>query len=72
MKAISAGTDNVYETVLELINKNPELKPDVVLSDEDTLSKMSDEEYANFQPYLVYADEKNGIARLGHKIDAQR
>lgn len=49
MKAISAGTDNVYETVLELINKNPELKPDVVLSDEDTLSKMSDEEYEILQ-----------------------
>lgn len=37
-----------------------------------TFVQMSDEEYANFQPYLVYADAKNGIARLGHKIDAQR
>ena len=37
-----------------------------------TFVQMSDEEYANFQPYLVYANEKNGIARLGHKIDAQR
>ncbi len=37
-----------------------------------TFVQMSDEEYANFQPYLVYADAKNQIARLGHKIATQK
>lgn len=49
MKAISAGTDNVYETVFDLVKQKPELKPDVIFSDEETLSKMSDEEYEVLQ-----------------------
>lgn len=37
-----------------------------------TFVMMTDEEYKNHIPWLVYADEKNGIARLGHQIATQK
>ena len=37
-----------------------------------TFVMMTDEEYEKHTPWLVYADEKNGIARLGHQIPAQK
>ena len=36
-----------------------------------TFVMMTDEEYQNHVPWLVYADEKNGIVRLGHRIPRQ-
>ena len=37
-----------------------------------TFVMMTDEEYKNHSPWLVYADEKNGIARLGHQVPTQQ
>ena len=37
-----------------------------------TFASYSEEEAASYHPKLVYADEKNTIARLGHEIPVQK
>ena len=37
-----------------------------------TFASYSEAEAASYEPKLVYADEKNGIARLGHSIPVQK
>lgn len=37
-----------------------------------TFASYTEAEAASYHPKLVYADEKNGIARLGHEIPVQK
>ena len=37
-----------------------------------TFAVYQESEIAGYEPKLVYADEKNGIARLGHSIPVQK